>query len=396
MVMSLSFQHTRERIEDQVDEGLFTPGAQMVVHLDGERALDVAIGGSGMAEPMTPDHIFRVYCTIKPITAVAVAHLVDAGAVDLDEPLGPRLPEFTRVGSVTLRHVLNHTAGLLMPQGLDMELRTPERRRESLLRARQPRGWRIGIDAGYSEYVSWHMLGALLERTTGEPLREYLRSTVMDPLGLTSTWIGMTPEQYERMLPRLGVNADMHDLRSIPMLFERIERVCTETNPSHGGYTNARDLATFYSAMLDRLAGGGNDALPSSATLEVFTSPARPVSYDDVLIRECSYGLGFMTDLREHAFGDLCSESSFGHSGNLGTSFAFADPQRGLAVGVVFNGLVSHEAAFLRRRALVNALYTDLDEHDAALADEMVDETAAEPTEGAQRSRFGFRRRVRK
>jgi CubicO group peptidase (beta-lactamase class C family) len=271
-----------------------------------------------------------------------------------------------------------------------MELRTPERRRESLVRARQPRGWRVGVDAGYSEYVGWHVLGALLENTTGEPLRALLRSTVMDPLGLGSTWIGMTSGEYRSLLPRLGVNADMHDLRAIPMLFERSERICTETNPSHGGYTSARDLARFYTALLDRLAGNGSDVLPSAETLELFTSPSRPAVYDEVLLRECSYGLGFMTELREHAFGDSCSESSFGHSGNLGTSFAFADPERGLSVGVVFNGLVSYEAAFLRRRALINALYADLDEHDAPQPDEAA--TAPEPP---TRSRFGFRRRAR-
>ncbi|MBV8950720.1 MAG: serine hydrolase, partial [Actinobacteria bacterium] len=94
-------------------------------------------------------------------------------------------------------------------------------------------------------------------------------------------------------------------------------------------------------------------------------------------------GLGFMTNPREHAFGDRCSPSSFGHSGNVGTSFAFADPEREFAVGVVFNGLVGHEAAFLRRRALVNALYADLDEE---LAPQVREDAPA-------RSRFGFRRR---
>jgi hypothetical protein len=92
----------------------------------------------------------------------------------------------------------------------------------------------------------------------------------------------------------------------------------------------------------------------------MFTSVARPAVPDRVLERVCSYGLGFMTPLHEHAFGEQCSETSFGHSGNIGASFAFADPEHGLAVGIVFNGLVGHEAAFLRRRSLVGALYADL------------------------------------
>jgi hypothetical protein len=214
----------------------------------------------------------------------------------------------------------------------------------------------------------------------------------------------MTPHEYRAVLPRLGVNCDMHDLAGLPMLFERSSRVCTETNPAHGGYTTARDLSRFYSRILERLGDAYDDldagldvvddgerggGLPSRTTLLEFCSTARPTVFDQVLDRECAYGLGFMTELHQHAFGDHCSIESFGHSGNVGSSFAFADPRRGLAVGVMFNGLVSHEAAFLRRRALVNAMYEDLDAYD--------DETRAEADvpEAAPRSRFKLRRRAR-
>ena len=89
-----------------------------------------------------------------------------------------------------------------------------------------------------------------------------------------------------------------------------------------------------------------------------FCSPARPSVYDKVLNRECSFGLGFMTELRQHTFvGDRYSSRAFGHSGNVGTSFAFADPEHDLTVGVVFNGMVDYEAASLRRpRAREHAL----------------------------------------
>jgi CubicO group peptidase (beta-lactamase class C family) len=204
------------------------------------------------------------------------------------------------------------------------------------------------------------VLGWLLEDATGEELRPHLRRTILDPLGLHDTWIGMTPEQFRTVLPRLGVNFDLRDLQGFPMLIERSERMCTETNPAHGGYTTASDLAHFYAALLQRLAGHGHDALPSPATLQRFCSTARPPVHDAVLDRVCSYGLGFMTSLADHAFGPMCSPTSFGHSGNVGSSFAFADPDHDLAIAVIFNGIVDHESAFLRRPVLVGALYTDL------------------------------------
>ena len=362
---SFTFDRTRKRLQKQIDEGLFTPGAQLVVEVQGERVLDLALGDDGIGRPMSPEHVLRVYCTIKPVTALAIARLVDADAISLDEPLVTRLPDLRSLaGGVSLRHLLSHTAGLHRPAAVQMELLTPEGRRDAIARAQRPSDWRLGVDAAYSEAAAWHVLGWLLEAVTGEPLREHLRRTVLDPLELHSTWVGMTAQEYQEVVPRLGVNVDRQNLNNFPILFERGRRVCMETNPAHGGYTNARDLASFYSALLSPRDGEGAVLGLSASTLERFCSPARPRTYDLILGRECDYGLGFMTDLSDHAFGSRCGTGSFGHSGNVGASFAFADPARDLAVGVVFNGVVGSETAFLRRRSLVNDIYRDLDDID--------------------------------
>jgi CubicO group peptidase (beta-lactamase class C family) len=120
------FERTLERLEMELDQGMFTRGAQVTVHVDSERVLDLALGDAGLGAPMTPEHILRVYCTIKPFLAVAVARLVERGAVTLDEPLDARLPGIASlVDGVTLRHVLTHTAGLHTLRGLEMELVQP-------------------------------------------------------------------------------------------------------------------------------------------------------------------------------------------------------------------------------------------------------------------------------
>ncbi len=359
------FARTHERLAYELADGGFTRGAQVVVDVDGRRRLDVAVGDNGLGDPLTPDHILRVYCTIKPLLTVVVAQLVEDGVVTLDEPLSEQLPEMRSVeGGVTLRHVLTHTAGLHTLMGITMDIAPASKRRAIVGRVERPIGWRIGHDAGYSEYAGWHVIGWLVESLTGEPLRGYLRDRVIEPLGLTSTYVGMTHDEYTAVLARLGVNRDLRQQGSFPMLFERSERVCTETNPAHGGYSNARDLAAFYSALLARLAGADNPALPSAMTLAGFCRTSREPTFDVVLDRVCPFGLGFMTSLDQHAFSEVCSPTSFGHSGNVGTSFAFAEPERALAVGVVLNGLVDYETAFLRRRALVRAIYLDVDDLD--------------------------------
>src|SRR5262249_25789183 len=151
--MNDDFPRTLERLQLELDQGMFTRGTQMVAEVDGERVLDIAMGDAGTGEDMTPEHIFRVYCTIKPILAGQVARLVESGVVTLDQPLEPHLPEFAGVtDGVTLRHLLTHTAGLHVLQGLPMEMVRPEDRRAMIERARRPVAWRVGIDAAYSEY----------------------------------------------------------------------------------------------------------------------------------------------------------------------------------------------------------------------------------------------------
>jgi CubicO group peptidase (beta-lactamase class C family) len=360
-MMTARLDETSALLERQIEEGLFTLGAQMAVDVEGQRVLDIALGENGTGRAMTADQVFRVYCTIKPVTSIAVARLVEDGSLDLDEPLVARLPDLRVLdGGVTLRHVLTHTAGLERPMAVEMELLPVAKRRATVARTIRQAGWRVGRSAAYSEYAGWQVLGWLLEAVTGTALRPYLRRTVLDPLELRSTWVGMTEEEYVDALPRIGLNIDARNLGRYPMVYERSQRVCMETNPAHGGYTNARDLATFYSRLLAGLSGETIAGLPSAAALHTFTSPARPVVFDEVLDRECSFGLGFMTGLSDHAFGDRCSSRSFGHSGIIGASFAFADPERALSVGVVYNGLVGYETAFLRRRALINTLYGDI------------------------------------
>jgi CubicO group peptidase (beta-lactamase class C family) len=371
--MTDAFPATRAYVEREIEDGLFSRGAQLHVMVGGETVLDYAFGSAGLGNDITTDTLFRVYCSIKPVATLAVALLVDDGALDLDAPLNDPLPGFQVLqrGDVTLRHVLTHTAGLQYPSAVTMELMPTDERRPFLERFRGEPGWRVGVDAAYSEYFGWHLLGFLIEEVTREPLRDHLRDRVLDPLGLRDTWVGMTAAEYTANIERLGVNYDLHGgWQAYPMLIERTERFCCETNCAYGGYTTARELARLYSALLAQLQHSSVPALPSAETIARFCSNARPRGYDTILQRECDFGLGFMTNLVDHRFGTECSPESFGHSGNVGSSFAFADPQSQLAVGVIFNGIVDQDSAFLRRPALVHAIYTDLEAGEAPIGTE--------------------------
>ena len=357
-----TFVAARASVERELDEYGSAHGAQIAVTLNGELVLDLAAGDDGTGRPLTRGSVFRVYCTIKPVLATFIARLVDDGTVDLDEPLTRELGEVrVLAGGITWRHLLTHTAGLARPMAFEMEIVPPGQRRDRIERMSGAPGFQVGTDAAYSEYVSWHLAGWAVEAVTGEPLGASLRGW-LDQLGLDDTWIGMTPADYRSVCDRIGVSHDRRgDNRPFPMLLERGERWCTEVNPAHGGYTTATDLAAFYAMLLARLAGAACDALPTAATLRAFTTSARPALFDQVLERECRYGLGFMTPLGDHAFGDTVGPDSFGHSGYAGASFALADPAHGLTVAAIFNGIIDHQQAFQRRTDLLRAIYQDLE-----------------------------------
>lgn len=361
--MTGDFPVTTAFLEHDVDDERGLSGVQIDVRVRGEQVFSLAMGSAG-TRPVTDVTVFRGYCALKPVTAVAIAKLVDAELLDLDQPLSSLLPTVRVLAEdpITLRHVMTHTAGLHVPSGRDVELVPPEMRRELFEQAPGVKPWRIGHDAGYSEAFGWHLLGRVIEVVTGEALRDHLRASVLDPLEMTSTWIGMTEAEYAANHQRVGLNYYYHYLRGqpVPLLIEQSERWCCEVNCAYGGYTTARDMARFYAALAARLNGAADPNLPSPDTLARFCSDARDTTYDAVLLRVCSYGLGFMTSLRDHFFGDLCSERSFAHSGWLGAAFAFADPDHDLAVAVILNRIVATESAFMRRPGLVRALYEDL------------------------------------
>jgi CubicO group peptidase (beta-lactamase class C family) len=357
-----AFARTRAQLEKAIAGGDLAPGAQVCIMVGDERVADIVLGDDGTGRPMATGTVCCVYCATKPITAVAVAAHVEADRLSLDEPLGELLPNVRALADnvITLRHVLNHTAGLHEPYAVHMEM-LPHLKRFAFVDAmRLPDGWEVGRDAGYSEFVAWHLLGRVLELVSGEPLRAHLRTAVLDRVGMSDTWIGMTEPEYERNAARLGMTHDLRGWAPFPLLLEQSRRVCCDTNAAYGGYTTARDLARFYRALLARLRGDGNPDLPSGATLREFCTTARARAHDVVLKRDCEYGLGFMTALADHYL-NPCSPDAFGHSGWSGTSFAFADPRHDLAVAAVLNGVTQSDAAFANRSALVEAIYADLD-----------------------------------
>jgi CubicO group peptidase (beta-lactamase class C family) len=163
---------------------------QAVVALvsDGEVAVSISDGGAGVDTP------FRIASMTKSFTAAAVLRLRDSGVLTLDTPIVELVGATdTLVGptsdspAVTVRHLLTMAAGMASddPWG-DRMLDLSASDFQSLL----DRGAFFAIAPGdgsqYSNY-GYAILGSVIESVSGTSCRDYVSSTIIEPLGLNST-----------------------------------------------------------------------------------------------------------------------------------------------------------------------------------------------------------------
>lgn len=348
-------------LEEGIARGLH-PGAQLYVSLGGRTVADLAVGESRPGAPMTPDLLTLWLSAAKPLTAVAVARLWEEGALDLDEPVARHLPEFAQGGKerVTPRHLLTHTGGFRTRDvGL---LRSWEENLARICAAPLEPGWAPGARTAYQPASSWFVLGEVIQRIAGEPFQRHLRERVLLALGMDDSWPGMPPEVYgalrHRLVPawRAGLPGGWR-----PYPWDG-EAYVTRSSPAENAWGPARELGRFYEALLE----GGRGALSPASVAALTTPAAADGVFDESLKRVVHWGLGLRingptadglsgaAEMGRHA-----SPGSFGHGG-FRSSLAFADPEHGLVLVLIANGLPDGPEHRQRVRTVAEAVYADL------------------------------------
>ena len=75
-VLAAPFEDLVDRLDREAAEGLFHTAAQLVVEVAGETVLNLAVGRTHRHFPFRTDTLSALYCTAKPLIAVAVLALV--------------------------------------------------------------------------------------------------------------------------------------------------------------------------------------------------------------------------------------------------------------------------------------------------------------------------------
>ncbi len=206
----------------------------------------------------------------KAFTGAALVKAATADKVDLDVPIGTYVPDYPHGGDpgMTLRTLAAHTAGA-------PHLGHPRRKAlyvqhfptaTAAIAAIQDMPLVHAPGSAYSYSSSnYNLIGAALERVSGQSFEVFLDSAVLSPLGLDDTEL----LNVQRPTPRLARNYTLSDLWTYAGLDE-LQIVPTwdySFNPAGGGMiSTAPDLARFGEAFL---APG----LFSAEELELFYTP---------------------------------------------------------------------------------------------------------------------------
>ena len=198
---------TLAALDDAIDRALAehrVVGAVVQVAREGDIVYRRAAGLADResARTMGVDTLFRLSSLSKPICTAAVMVLVERGVLALDEPVTTWLPEFRprlatgEQPTITLHHLLTHTAGLGYPWDEDPGdpyrsadvgdgIRSSGARtlaENTDLVATLPLYFEPGTDWNYS--VGLDVLGSVMEAATGEALPALVRGLEPSPLGL--------------------------------------------------------------------------------------------------------------------------------------------------------------------------------------------------------------------
>lgn len=170
-------------------EGL--PGLQVAVLVRGHLAWSEGFGHSNVETrtPITPLSRFRVGSVSKPLTAAALARLVEEGRVDLDAPVQSYAPGFPeKRWPITTRQVAGHLAGIRHYRGEEfLSARRYDTVAEGLeIFADDSLLFEPGTRYSYSSY-GWNLVSAVIESAAEEPFLDVMRRTVFEPLGLAHT-----------------------------------------------------------------------------------------------------------------------------------------------------------------------------------------------------------------
>ena len=319
------------------------PGAISVLYNNGVQEV-ACVGYSNVEKKrlITMDDAFMQCSQTKGFCGVTVAKLVEEGKLNLDDPVSKYLPEFKTLwvkghevngvrtlvkanNVLTIRMCLNHTGGF----PFETSAKQPgikgggwsggaPLRPNSAVAAASPLLFEPGTKVQYSN-TGIDIAATVVEVVTGKKWEDYLKETVLDPLGMKDTWFWPTDKQLETQI-------EMYDCRKDQPATWRMQDDQEQRpyNDSHvfasagaGLWTTASDQLKFYKMLMNRGEGeNGVRILKEETVKSILAVSTRPEGKTADGKDFGGYSLGLTAPLA----GQDGENSWFGHGGAFGTN----------------------------------------------------------------------------
>jgi CubicO group peptidase (beta-lactamase class C family) len=228
-------------------DGRFS-GTVLVAH-NGKAVLEKAYGLASRAwnAPMRVDTKLNLGSMNKMFTALAVMQLVDKGKVGLDDKVGKHLPDFANAvvrDTVTVRQLLTHTSGLgsfFNDKFEEKKLGIREVADYLPLIDEEKLAFAPGSKWSYSN-SGFILLGAIIEKASGENYFDYVREHIYKPAGMKDT----DCYDVDRDTPNLATGYTRDDAGTWR---SNIFMHTVRGGPAGGGYSTVGDLLRFANAL---------------------------------------------------------------------------------------------------------------------------------------------------
>ncbi|HEX5461551.1 MAG TPA: serine hydrolase domain-containing protein [Steroidobacteraceae bacterium] len=227
--------------------------------------------------PVTSDTLFEAGSISKPVTALEVLRLVQAGRLALDADVNGylktwRIPanSFTQRKAVTLRELLSHTAGVTVHGFGGYEAGQPLPTLPEVLNGTSPAN-SPPIRVDQVPGTAWRYSGGgyviteqLLEDVTGQPFAKLMHDGVLEPLGMSHSTFDQPLPDALRSDVALPYHADGTPIAGGPHVYPEQSAAGLWTTPS--------DLARFALSISEDLRRGSQGII-SGAMARVMVTP---------------------------------------------------------------------------------------------------------------------------
>lgn len=311
-------------------------------------------------EPMTTETIFDMAsCSKSMSTAISVMQLCENGMLRLTDPVAQYIPDFCNwkdgegnSATIRIQHLLTHTSGLPAYASVESLKKkygapNPEGLLEHICQVK--RQFKPGTDFQYS-CLNYIVLQNIIQKCTGQSLRDYAREHIFLPLGMQHTFFLPIGEDHSRWTNLIAPTTRQDDgsvLRG--QVHDPLARIMNGGISGNAGvFSTVDDIALLCATLQNGGRWKGTRILSEQTVHTMRTVPEWAKEFGR------TYGWDVSSPYAS-CNGELLSSETYGHTGYTGTSIVI-DPVNDISIILLVNAVhpIDGPSRMVRLRSLIS------------------------------------------